>query len=117
AAGLAACATGCSSHHHAAAHSPWAAFPGLADPPPVLSGSGTDVGAAGATVTAPGIRVVVPPGAVPAGHHATVRTGTAPASDRLQRFGAPVGIDHDVPLAQPVAVTWSIPPDLDVHGR
>jgi hypothetical protein len=113
---LVAAVVGCSPHHNKKV-SPWAAFPGVGNPEPRLNAAGTEVTDAGGTVNAAGVRISVPQGALTVGHKATVRTGSPPSPAGVQRYGSPVGIDHDAPISQPITVTWTLPADVTEHER
>ncbi|MET7401939.1 hypothetical protein ABZS66_51500 [Dactylosporangium sp. NPDC005572] len=76
------------------------------DPPPRIDAGGTAVGPEGGTAAFTGVEVVVPPGA--AAGTVTIASGAALGETRDERFGVPVEVRHDQPLAKPLTVRWDV---------
>ncbi|UOY01846.1 hypothetical protein [Blastococcus sp. PRF04-17] len=85
------------------------------DPVPEPTGEGTEVGPDGGDVDSGDVEMSVPAGAVPAGHTFTVPEHAPIPAQPGEIFGRPVALEHDVPLASPVTVRWTLPALDDVQ--
>lgn len=89
-----------------------AAHDGTNDVAPALTSWDRTAGPEGADLEFDGVTVGVPQGAVPDGERIHVRfglpLGTFDGPFAVEQFGAPIEVEHDSPLLQPLTLTWDV---------